>query len=386
VTTTFAPATRRSADPSSDGRQAARTSFWAATRLVAEREITVRLRDKTFLFSTAFFLLIALGSTILPAVLSGKASTVAVVAPAAAAPLQQAGLEVVSAPDVGRAEHLVREGEVDAAVVPADVPGGIRILALDKAPDDLVTALSTAPPIELLDPDAVSPVLAVLIPIFFGAVFFFASFSFGVQIAQSVTEEKQTRIVEILVAAVPVRALLAGKVIGNGALALAQVAAIALVSVLSLRLVDTGPLLGLLGPAIGWFIPFFVVGFVLLASLWAVTGALVTRQEDISGASAPVQVLVMLPFFAVVFLNDNPLAMTVLSYVPFSAPTAMPLRLFAGEAAGWEPILALLLLLGTAVLFLVLAARLYEGALLRTNGRTSLLTAWRDRRNRPAEL
>lgn len=388
MTTASAPVTHRPTEPPRGGPAVAtvpsRASFWAATRLVAGREITVRLRDRTFLFSTVFFLLVAVGATVLPALLGGGGSTVAVVATDVTAPLEQAGLTVVPAGDTGQAERLVRDGTVDAAVVPADVPGGVRIIALDHAPDDLVTALSTAPPVDLLDPDGISPVLALLVPMFFGIVFFVSSLAFGVQIAQSVTEEKQTRIVEILVTAVPVRALLAGKVLGNGALALVQVAMLGLVSVVSLRLVDSGPLLDLLAPAIGWFVPFFVVGFALLASLWAVAGALVSRQEDISGASMPVQMLVMLPFFAVVFLHDKPVVMTVLSYVPFSAPTAMPLRLFAGEAAGWEPILALLLLLGAAALFVALAARLYEGALLRTNGRVSLRAAWRGREIRPA--
>ena len=121
------------------------------------------------------------------------------------------------------------------------------------------------------------------------------------------------------------------------------------------------------------------MGFVLLASLWAVAGALVNRQEDIGATSMPVQLVVMVPFFAVVFLNDNDTAMRILSYVPFSAPTAMPLRLFTGDAAGWEPALSLLVLLASAAAFLVLGARLYEGSLLRTNGRTSLATAWRER-------
>ncbi|MEO3748935.1 ABC transporter permease [Plantactinospora sp. B5E13] len=359
------------------------SSFWAATRLVAGREITVRLRDKTFLFSTVFFLLFTLGAAVVPALFAGDGSTVAVAAaPDVAAALDRAGLEVVAATDTQRAEQLVRDGDVDAAVVPGDVPGGVRVLAMKEAPDEVVSALSSSPPVQLLDSDAVNPVAAFLIPFAFGFVFLFASLTFGIQIAQSVTEEKQTRIVEILVAAVPVRALLAGKVLGNGALALGQVALIGLVSVLSMRLVDAGPLLGLIGPAIGWFIPFFVVGFVLLASLWAVAGALVSRQEDISGASTPIQMLVMIPFFAVSFLNDNPVAMTVLSYVPFSAPTAMPLRLFTGDAAGWEPFLSLLVLVVGAVLCLALAARLYEGALLRTNGKTSVRAAWQDREMR----
>jgi ABC-2 type transport system permease protein len=149
-----------------------------------------------------------------------------------------------------------------------------------------------------------------------------------------------------------------------------------------MQFTDNSSILGQLGPAIAWFLPFFVVGFVLLASMWAVTGALVSRQEDISGASGPAQIVIMLPFFAVLFLNDNPTAMTVLSYIPFSAPTAMPLRLFFGDAAGWEPVLSLVILLAAAALFLMFAARLYEGSLLRTNGKTSLRSAWQERETR----
>ncbi|MFC4017855.1 ABC transporter permease [Micromonospora sp. GCM10011542] len=344
-----------------------------ATRLVAAREIRVKLRDRTFLVGTLFFLLIAAAGTILPPLLSGGPSTVAATADAAA-PLRAAGLEVREVPDDGAAERAVRDGDVDAAVV-----AGPAVLAMDEAPDDVVRALSSQPAVRLLNPDAVDPVVAFLVPFAFAFVFFVTSQTFGVQIAQSVTEEKQTRIVEILVAAVPVRALLAGKVLAGAILALGQIALIAAVTVVGMRFGDTGDLLTLLAPAIGWFLPFFLLGFLLVAALWAAAGALVNRQEDIAGVSMPVQLTVMLPFFAVIFLNDNAEAMRVLSYLPFSAPTAMPLRLFTGDAAGWEPLVSLALLLVTAVAFLVGGARVYEGSLLRTNGRTSVRTAWRER-------
>ncbi|PWR05992.1 ABC transporter permease [Micromonospora acroterricola] len=344
-----------------------------ATRLVAAREIRVKLRDRTFLFGTLFFLLIAAAGTILPPLLSGGPESVAVTE-AAAGPLRAAGLDVRVVPDDRAAEQAVRDGDVDAAVV-----SGPAVLALDEAPDDVVRALSTAPPVRLLDPDAVDPVVAFLVPFVFAFVFFITSQTFGLQIAQSVTEEKQTRIVEILVAAVPVRALLAGKVIAGGILALGQIALIAVVAVAGMQIGDSGGLLTLLAPAIGWFVPFFLLGFVLLAAMWAAAGALVNRQEDIAGVSTPVQLAVMLPFFAVIFLNDNASAMRALSYLPFSSPTAMPLRLFTGDAAGWEPFVSLAILLVTAGAFVVAGARIYEGSLLRTNGRTSVRAAWRER-------
>ncbi len=223
------------------------------------------------------------------------------------------------------------------------------------------------------------PLVAYLVPFAFAFVFFFMSQTFGLQIAQSVTEEKQTRIVEILVAAVPARALLAGKILAAGALALGQITLIAAVALIGMRLTDGGDLLGLIAPAIGWFVPFFLCGFLLLAAMWAAAGALVNRQEDIAGASTPVQLAVMAPFFAVVFLNDNATAMRVLSYLPISSPTAMPVRLFTGDAATWEPFVSLALLLLAAAGFLLAGARVYEGSLLRTNGRTSVRAAWRQR-------
>jgi ABC-2 type transport system permease protein len=347
----------------------------AATRLIAARELRVKLRDRTFIFSTLFFLLFAVGATVLPALLAGGPSTVAVADGAAEAALRAAGLEVRAVPDAAAAERLVRAGQADAAVV-----AGPRVLAMEDAPADVVSALSTTPPVQLLDPDAVDPFLAFLVPFAFAFVFFFTSFTSGMQIAQSVTEEKQTRIVEILVAAVPVRALLAGKVIAMTLLAFGQILLIALVTVVGSRVagVDAG-LLGSIEPAIGWFLPFFILGFVMLATLWAGVGALVNRQEDLAGASMPLQMAVMLPFFAVLVLGDNPAAMTVLSYVPFSAPIAMPARLFAGDAAGWEPVLSLCLLALAAVVLLVIGARIYQGSLLRTNGRTSMSAAWRSR-------
>lgn len=346
---------------------------YQATRLVAAREIKVKLRDKTFLWGTLIFLLVAVAATVVPALLNGGPASVAVTE-SGAAPLRAAGLEVRIVADDAAAERAARDGDVDAAVV-----AGPTVLALDDAPDDVVGALSAAPPVRLLDPDAVNPAAAFLVPFAFAFVFFTISQTFGVQIAQSVTEEKQTRIVEILVAAVPVRALLAGKILAAGALALGQIALIAVAAVAGTRIAGGGKLLGLLAPAIGWFVPFFLLGFLLLAAMWAVAGALVNRQEDIAGAAMPVQLAVMLPFFAVIFLNDNVTAMRILSYVPLSAPTAMPVRLFTGDAAGWEPLVALVLLLVAAAGFLAVGTRVYEGSLLRTNGRTSVLTAWRER-------
>ncbi|MEV4622713.1 ABC transporter permease [Asanoa sp. NPDC049573] len=349
----------------------------SAIRLIAARELKVKIKDKTFLISTIFFLLFAVGGTVLPALLGGGASSVAVVDSATATTLRDKGLEVRQVGDDAAAEQAVRDGDVDAAVV----TGG-DVLAMDEAPTDVVDALSAAPEVRLLNPDAIDPLLAYLVPFGFAVVFFFTSLTFGLQIAQSVVEEKQTRIVEILVASVPTRALLTGKVVAGGILALAQIALIAVVTIAGMQLSDNGALLSLIGPSIGWFIPFFVVGFVMLAALWAAMGALVNRVEDLNGVSMPMQLVVMLPFFLVIFLSDNKPVMTLLSYIPFSAPTAMPVRLFTGDAAGWEPFLSLGVMVVAAAALIAVGARVYEGSLLRTNGKTSFGAAFRDKESR----
>ncbi|GAA1646877.1 ABC transporter permease [Catellatospora bangladeshensis] len=355
---------------------------YEAVRIVAAREIRVKLRDKAFLFGTLFFLLFAVGGTALPPLLAGGPPSVAVIGTAPAA-LTAADFEIHPVADEAAARALVRDGGADAAVL-----GDGTVVALTDAPQDVVRALSTAPAVELLDPSGMDPVLSFLVPLFFAVIFFFTSLTFGLQIAMSVTEEKQTRVVEILVASVPVRVLLIGKVAAGAILALGQIALIAIVALAGMRIADTGDgLVTMLTPAIGWFLPFFVVGFVMLAALWAGVGALVNRQEDINAVSMPVQLAVILPFFGVMMFGDNPAAMKILSYVPFSAPSAMPVRLFHGDAAAWEPAVALAVLAVAAVLMLAVGARIYEGSLLRTNGRTSLAAAWRDREaRRLAEL
>ncbi|MDI6097593.1 ABC transporter permease [Actinoplanes sp. NEAU-A12] len=345
-----------------------------AAKLVAGREVRVKLRDKAFLFSTVLLLFFTALGIVLPMLLEGGPTKVAVTGATHVAALEQAGLEVQTVPDLATAERLVREEEVEAAVV-----DGPRVLALEEAPDDVVSALSTSPPVEFLEPDAVNEAARFLVPFVLSVLFFFTTLTFGVQIAQSVTEEKQTRIVEILVSSVPVRALLIGKVAAMTLLAFGQLALLAVVGLIGMRVADVGgPVIDALLPTVGWFLPFFMIGFLMLATLWAGVGALAARLEDVNGTSAPLQMLVMTPFFLVLSLQGNATAMTVLSYIPFSAPIAMPVRIFSGEAAAWEPYLALAVLLAATAATILAGARIYQGSLLRTNGRTSYATAWRN--------
>ncbi|GGL81136.1 ABC transporter permease [Microlunatus endophyticus] len=354
-------------------------SFGQAVRLIAEREILTRLRSRAFQVSTGIMLLAALAGVIAAGTLGGRTSTTSVAVVGDVAAVQQAsGLAVRHVGSVAEATALVRAGTVDAAVV-ADrsSPAGIRIIADESSPDALVAALSVKPQVTLLDPPTIPPGLRYAAAFGFALIFLMSSATFGGTIAQSVVEEKQTRIVEILISAISTRTLLTGKILGNSLLAFAQVVVTGAFAVIGLSVTGESATLSLLGAPIAWFVIFFVIGFVLLASMFAAAASLVSRQEDIQATVTPVTMLVMIPYFLVIFFHDNSLVLTIMSYVPFSAAVGMPLRIFLSEAAWWEPLLSLLILLAGTVGVIVAAAKIYGNALLRTGAKISVREALR---------
>lgn len=353
--------------------------FWRATGLVAAREITAQIRTKSFLISTAILLVAVLAGVIAGGILSGRAPDPAPVAVTAdVVPLIPEGApvdpQVVA--DESAARAAVEDRAVDAAVVadPAS-PTGVRILALEAEPSDVVAAFTVAPPVDLLEPSASGSGVAYLVAALFGAVFMMSAMGFGATIANNTIVEKQTRTVEILLAAVPARALLAGKILGNSVLALGQTAAVAAVSVIGLMVTGQSELLGMLGAPILWFVLFFIVGFVLLAAIFAASASLVSRIEDSGNVLMPAMMLTMLPYFVVILFPENRLVMTIASYFPFSAPVAMPVRLFVGTAAWWEPLVSLVVLGASAAAAIAVAARIYRRSLLHVGPRVRLREA-----------
>ncbi|CAN5214775.1 ABC transporter permease [soil metagenome] len=385
---------------------------WDDVRLVAGREVGEKLRSRAFLLSTLLFLGLVAASIALPALLFDDGPVeydVAVVGAAAAAladaaPPDAVDLTVTVADSRERADALVREEQVEAAVEVG--PDGVVVTALQEVPGSLVDALGTtvaagelqaalerggAAPAEvdrLLGPPAVDarllaasdldPAAVPLLSVAFVLLFFFVVFQFGQAIAQGVVQEKESRIVELLVSAVPVRTLLYGKVLGNGGLALTQIVLLVLVAMAGALATGEQELLSLLLRNAGWFVLFFALGFALLSCLWAAAGAMASRSDDLQATTAPLQVLLIAPFFAAVYVTSDP-ARVVLSYVPLTAPLVMPARLLEDDAALWEGALSALVVLATAVLAVRVGERLYRASLLRTRGRTSLADAWSGR-------
>lgn len=357
----------------SAGGGAGRTPFWTAVGLVAGREMKVKMMSKAFVVTTAIMLGLLLLSVLVAPRLGDlfggdggeKVAVTAETSQAVGALGEAYEPQTVGSADAAR--DAVRSGDVEAAVVPDETsPAGLAVVGLDSAPNGLVQALSTSPAVELLDPNAPNPGLQYLIAFGFGIVFFMIAITYGQQIAVSVIEEKQSRVVEILLAAIPAKAMMAGKVIGNSAMALFQVALIAGVLLLGMQINDAVLPLDGLGAPILWFVLLFAIGFVMIASLYAAAASLVSRQEDIGSTSMPVMMLIMLPYFAVIFFNDNPEALRIMALIPFSAPVATPLRVFLEQGAMWEHLLSLGILVAATALAIWFAAKIYERSILRT--------------------
>ncbi len=346
--------------------------------LVAEREIMSKLQSRAFVISTLVLFALALVAVVAGGLTAKQSSDtpVAVTSDAASFVANVPGLDITEVTDRAAAERAVTDESVDAAVVAdAASPTGFTVIAKTSAPDSLVMQLAAVPTVTLLEPDTTNPALRYIVSFGFGLLFLLAASTFGGTIASSVVEEKQTRIVEILISTVSTRTLLAGKVLGNTVLAIVQIVGMVAIAVVGLIVTGQTDVLTLLGSAMVWFAIFFLFGFILLAALFAAAASLVSRQEDLGSTITPVTMLVMAPYFLVIMFNDNPLVMTIMSYVPFSAPVGMPMRLFLGEAQWWEPLLSLLILVVSCVLAILVGARIYDHSILRMGGRVKLAEA-----------
>ena len=347
-----------------------RAGFTTAIGLVIEREIMVRLKSKAFMVSTIlsivlFGVLVAVSGA-LPSLFSST-DKVAVTSAGAKAVEGIDDIETVQVADVDEAKALITSEEVESAVVESeDSPTGVAVLSLRSAPESLIGALSLTPEVELLDPDAPDPALTYFIGLGLGLVFFMAAMTFGNTIASSVVEEKQSRIVEILLASTSARVLMFGKVIACTILAFAQIGLTAIAVLAGAAISGNDLVLGKVAEPIAWFVPLFIVGFVMVAALYAAAASMVSRTEDLPSTSTPIMMLIFLPYMGVIIFSSNETVMAVLSYIPFSAAVAVPMRVFLGTIAWWEPLVSLLILIITTLLALLLATRIFERSILKS--------------------
>lgn len=370
-------------------------------RIVAAREIDVRMRSKSFIWSTVITMVLVAAAVVfgMSAMDRDEVSKIAVVDEHSAAMVEagsrtasqiddQRSFEAVEYDDTAAAERAVRDGDVDAAVftiggstelvgdnevdalVQEAMRGAISELAVEANAQDQNVDLAqlydgSQVTQRLLSPDAETHGVRQAVAFGFVLVFYLCALLFGMQIATSVTQEKESRVVEILASAVPLRALLWGKVAGNSVLAIAQVVAVVLVATIALAGTGRRAELGAVGPSMIWYVVFFVIGFVALASFWAMAGAMASRQQDLQSTTMPIQMLLLVPYMLWFAGSDR--VREIVSMLPIISTMIMPPRLATGDVPWWQLVVAVATTLIAAVLIVRIAAQVYERSLLRTD-------------------
>ncbi|NMB05687.1 MAG: ABC transporter permease, partial [Bacteroidales bacterium] len=300
-----------------------------------------------------------------------------------------------------RLDQLSGSGEVDSRAITQvreilEERPSISLQTLRMGGDGSVTESSTE--------------VATIIGMVFTVLIYMFILMYGNMVMQAVLEEKKTRIVEVMVSSVKPVNLLIGKIVGIGLVGITQLAiwgilAGGLFSLLSLFIASPeqvasmsegmGGISGMSGMgnvggvemqgimsailSINWlevilfFLLFFIGGYVLYASIFAMFASAVDSEEDTSQFLTPVTLLIMFAFFAGFYSVNNPdgpLAFWA-SLIPFSSPIVMMVRIPFGIPL-WEKLLSILLLYGTFILISVVAAKIYRVGILMYGKKPSL--------------
>jgi ABC-2 type transport system permease protein len=377
---------------------------------VARREFGERVRTRAFQISIVVTLLIVGAVAVLAGVLGddgateykvgaqGAEATAIAGAARSAAPGFDARVEVRRFRGAAEARAAVRDDSVDAAI-----SGGV-IVTRDQPPGELEQLLQAAarqvragealrsegvtgaearraldpPPLRTraLEGEGDSGDEGVAFTA--SLLLYLQLIVYGLAVASGVVEEKSSRVVEVLLATIPPRSLLAGKIIGIGLLGLLQ---LLLTAVVGLGLASASGAIelsaddaGVLAVVLVWFL----LGYLLWACLYAMAGAIVSRQEDLQ-SSTTVLTLVLVASYLVAFpaLDDPESSLAVISSLfPLSSPIIMPVRVAVDAATTVEIIASLGLLVVGIALLVPLGARIYENAVLRMGKPLKLREAW----------
>lgn len=207
---------------------------------------------------------------------------------------------------------------------------------------------------------------------------FMAVMMYGMMIAMEVATEKSSRVMELLVSSVsPVKQMF-GKILGVALLGFTQFAFLLVVGFSSFRLFTSesgigGGMLNYLSfdvfaPSLmAYAVIFFILGFLLYATLLAMIGSLINRLEEAQQMMMPITMLLMVSFYLAIYgslIAPDTSLITVTSFIPFFSPMIMLLRIGMLSVPFWQIALSLALLVATILLFVMVGARIYRGGVL----------------------
>lgn len=204
---------------------------------------------------------------------------------------------------------------------------------------------------------------------------------FGQFVMMGVMEEKQTRVVEVVLSRVKPTQILIGKVIGIGLLGLIQIVVLGAAIIFSLSIVDIADIdiSGIGFKVLGLLVVWYLLGYTFYSFLYGALGATISRQEDMQGV-AMLPVLLILPGFffgQVALVRPDELLVRIASFIPVWSPMVMGVRVIVSDVPIWELVVSVLLIVLTTYGLVLLGGRIYRGAILHTGAKIKLRTAWR---------
>jgi ABC-2 type transport system permease protein len=295
-------------------------------------------------------------------------------------------LTVEPVADLATAESRLRDGSLSAVLAfPPDGSTPTYIVKTRGNPllQQVVAGNFTPQPqisfreLEAPDPDRDISFLFANI----GVILLFISiFTFGTWVLTGVVEEKQSRVVEVVLSTIEPRDLLVGKVLGIGVLGLVQLVVMVTAGLGLGVATDRFSLPPTTGSAIAMLFLWFILGYAFYSTALGVLGALASRMEEASNASSPISFLAMGAYFFSLFvaLNDpSGTAARIATFIPPVSPMVVPLRAALGAIEPWEIVGSALLMAAAIWLLFVVGGRVYSGAVLQTGARMKLRDAWR---------
>ncbi|MDD4795983.1 MAG: ABC transporter permease [Bacilli bacterium] len=205
----------------------------------------------------------------------------------------------------------------------------------------------------------------------FSLVLFFAIYYYAYQVSSSITVEKTSRVMDTLVTSTSPKSIVVGKTLGIGFVGLTQVFAIILTSFISYKLFFPSDILnGIIDISninpvfILVTVIYFILGYTLYAFIYALTGSLVSKPEDVQQAGSLVAIFVLIGFYLAYFSMMNPASSfnTIATMLPLSSPFSVPARYITGAIGLLDLTLSIIILLVSIMLVAYIAIKIYSSA------------------------
>jgi ABC-2 type transport system permease protein len=377
--------------------------------LIARREITERVRGRILRVGTLIILVAVGAAIVIPTLHSGGGPTpqtvgvVGAMSPEAEQFVDAAGsrnqdsVKLVPVPSVAAAKAALRSGNVDFVIIdgnrillqqPAsssqspvdptlvqDVAEYLGVLKAYEAagltPAQAALVGQAKPvPVQALQPGSGATTKATSV---IGLVLLFLMLTqYNTWILIGVMQEKSSRVVEVLLAAVRPIQLLGGKVLGIGLVALGQATLIVGFALIVGAAVGSDLVRGTAPLVLACELLWLVLGYAFYCWVYAAAGSTAERQDQVQTLALPLSIPILLAyiFSITVASTGNPdIFFKILAYLPPTAPFCMSVLVGLGLVTWWEFVASVLITIAGTVGVAIFAASIYRRAVLRTGGR-----------------